>query len=284
MSILKDYRRVSQRHRCEVCGRPDWCLLSRDGTSVICARVPDGAERYITGLDGEHVGYLHRTGKAPVAYVAPEPEPVLSSLALDTILQQCHDDLDGENLANAAIALGVSQRSLLQLDIGWHKQYQAHSFPMRDAAGDSVGIRLRSPSTGRKWAIRGSRSGLFLASQCYQISGQLVICEGPTDTAAALTLELEAVGRPFCRGGTADLLSLVRQLGSSIVIVADSDGPGVAGAYALADAMFGVAAGIRIIKPRGKDMREWVKAGASRGVFDALVDNCPLYQQRKEAA
>lgn len=285
MSILTEYRRVSRQHRCLVCGRPDWCLLGRDGSAVVCSRVPDGSEKYLVDPDGNHVGWLHRTGKAPVEYVAPPPEPSLSAVAIADILRQCEDDMSGTCLVDAAVNLGVSQRSLLQLGIGWHRQYQAHSFPMSDAAGDPIGIRLRDPATGRKWAIRGSRSGLFLAAQAYRIGGQLVICEGPTDTAAALTLGLEAVGRPFCRGGTEMLLSLVRQLDTSVVIVADSDGPGVDGAHALADAMFGVARGIRVIRPLGsKDMREWVKSGASRAMFDAVVDNKPLWQRRKEAA
>jgi hypothetical protein len=254
-------------------------MLSRDGTSAICPRVPDGAARWL----GE-AGYLHHLTNTPAVpeYYKDyaEPEPTIDAAA---IASQCSAALTGENLHTTAVNLGVTQGALLAMDMGWHEQYKAHTFPMCNANGDAIGIRLRDPVTGRKWAIRGSRSGLFLAAQAYTIGGQLVVCEGPTDTAAALSLKLMAVGRPFCRGGTEYILSLVRQLHCAVVIVADIDGPGVDGAYSLADALFGAAVGIKVIRPRAKDMREWVRGGCSREMFDAVVDNCPLWQRRVAA-
>jgi hypothetical protein len=31
--------RVSRTHPCPVCGKPNWCLVSADGTAAICQRV-----------------------------------------------------------------------------------------------------------------------------------------------------------------------------------------------------------------------------------------------------
>jgi len=35
-----DLSRVTRRHPCPVCGKPDWCLASPDGTRVLCMRQP----------------------------------------------------------------------------------------------------------------------------------------------------------------------------------------------------------------------------------------------------
>ena len=39
MSLLTEFRRVSKREPCPVCGRPSWCLVRGDGGAVICARI-----------------------------------------------------------------------------------------------------------------------------------------------------------------------------------------------------------------------------------------------------
>ncbi len=125
---------------------------------------------------------------------------------------------------------------------------------MRDEMGSVIGIRLRR-SDGFKWAIRGSRNGLFIPAGAYFHHHTLCICEGPTDTAAALTLGLQVIGRPFCRGGTQMLVSFCRQLQAPVAIVSDADGPGIAGAEALADELVGVTK-VRVIRPlKGKDLR-----------------------------
>jgi 5S rRNA maturation endonuclease (ribonuclease M5) len=59
----------------------------------------------------------------------------------------------------------------------------------------------------------------------------VLICEGPSDTAALLDLGFSAVGRPSCNGGRKLLVELVQQRKpSSIVIVSDNDSPGQRGA------------------------------------------------------
>jgi hypothetical protein len=79
---------------------------------------------------------------------------------------------------------------------------------MMDVAGRVQGIRLRF-SNGRKLAVRGGREGLFVPSGL-AATNQLLICEGPTDTAALLDLGFAAVGRPSCAGGTRLLVELLR--------------------------------------------------------------------------
>ena len=52
--LSENWVRVSRNHPCPVCGKPDWCIISSDGTAVICPRIEEGSKRYIEGS-----GYLH---------------------------------------------------------------------------------------------------------------------------------------------------------------------------------------------------------------------------------
>jgi hypothetical protein len=109
-----------------------------------------------------------------------------------------------------------------------------------------------------------------------------VICEGPTDTAAALSLGLRAVGRPSCAGGVEALAALARRLRARhVTIVADHDAPhrrldgavwypGRAGAEALGHAIKRMW---RMVLPPAKDFRAWLHAGVTRQEFDSLCSN-----------
>jgi phage/plasmid primase-like uncharacterized protein len=141
---------------------------------------------------------------------------------------------------------------------------------MRDAAGEVRGIRLRGPD-GRKWAVRGGREGLFLPAGL-DVAQRLLICEGPTDTAAALDLGFAAVGRPSCTGGAGLLLRLVRERHpAEVVVVADGDPPGQRGARDLAAELRGYVRVVRVITPPAKDLREWLRAGATADNLAALI-------------
>jgi DNA primase len=141
---------------------------------------------------------------------------------------------------------------------------------MRDASGEIIGLRLRDPNTSAKRSVQGSAAGLF-----YDPDGianipsqsQVWIAEGASDTAALLSIGLDAVGIPSAKSGGDQLLELGRRiLPSEIVIMADGDGPGMASAKSLRSDLL-IVAGVRIIVPPSgiKDAREWINRGASRG-------------------
>ena len=104
-------------------------------------------------------------------------------------------------LQRLADTLGLSPESLERLGVGWSAKHDAWTFPMTDAQGDVLGIRLRLRN-GRKLSVRGSKEGLFLPAGL-EGGQQLLVAEGPTDTAALLDLGFAAVGRPSCTGGAA---------------------------------------------------------------------------------
>ena len=269
-------RRVNKRNPCPICGRPDWCGISPDGSKCICMRVSDGSVKQT-----ENGGFLHILHDDPnwqarprVRTVRLEPRKIkrhgLGELAsgygtaIEWSEQQC--------LAND---LGVTPESLNRLRIGLAKEYPAWSFPMHNAQEHVCGIRLRT-WTGKKFSVRGGREGLFWPVGL-DFSGQLLLCEGPTDLAALLDLGFNAVGRPSCSGGTKLLAKFVRTKAvRDVVIVSDVDphGAGQRGAESLATHLLPLVPTVRIIQPPDgvKDIRAWKQAGATRQDVLAAID------------
>ena len=105
---------------------------------------------------------------------------------------------------------------------------------MRNARGLVTGIRYRELGTGRKWSMRGSHDGLFLPRDGGGGEGPLVVCEGASDTAAALTLGWRGVGRSSCQCGGRLLADYILAEGvHEVAIFADNDPAGRHGATAL---------------------------------------------------
>ncbi len=148
---------------------------------------------------------------------------------------------------------------------------------MSNAHGQVVGIRLRRPD-GSKLSVKGGREGLFLP-EGIDAGGRLLVCEGPTDTAAVLDFGFPAVGRPSCTGGVRHVVDLVRRLAvPMVVIVADGDAPGRRGAENLASVLTAYCPAVRVIAPPAgiKDAREWKRRGATAADVQAAIDTAPV--------
>jgi phage/plasmid primase-like uncharacterized protein len=139
---------------------------------------------------------------------------------------------------------------------------------MHDGRGQVCGIRTRNPD-GSKRAVTGSRAGVFLAT--VTTDAEVMICEGPTDAAAALALGYEPIGRPSCTGQEIHVVDTLRRWGRDrTTICADADGPGVSGATRLAEVLRAARIAVRMVAPVGhKDLRDWWRAGARREHVDA---------------
>lgn len=261
--------RVTRRRPCPVCEKPDWCLVAEDGSRAICARVASDRRA------GE-AGWLHVLG----ASVLPTRRSQRRSVAIEigagdfealAAAAERFDDLDGpRDCGDLARELGVSPASLRRLRVGWNGW--AWTFPMVNARGATIGIRLRRPD-GSKLAEKGSRQGLFIPLGGAG-TGPLLITEGPTDLAAALDLGFEAIGRPSCSGGIELVSSYLRLTGrQDVVVFADSDSAGRQGAQALAKSI-ALVARVRIAAPplQFKDLRAWVRSGARREQLNAAIE------------
>lgn len=247
MSILRDYARVSKRAKCPICFHEDWCLISKDGTSAVCARVESSRRM------GD-AGWLHVLSD-PIpkrSSLAPTPLPVVRDLG--SLASECMRKAGICMVMDLASQLKVMTTSLYRLGVGWDGS--AYTFPMQDETGRVVGIRRRMPD-GSKLSVKGGHEGCFVPQGVIGDQTDVVLlCEGPTDTAAALDAGFPAIGRPSCTGGTKIVVALLK--GREAVIVSDDDGPGRAGAERLADALIDHRIACRIVLPRsGKDLRAW---------------------------
>ena len=192
-----------------------------------------------------------------------------------------HKGYDGDVVLveGLATALGVDDEALKALDVRFNPFEECWSFPMRNEEGKIVGLRFRELGGSRKWSAKGSKDGLFLsvngfAREDASKSGrELVIVEGPSDTAAALSLGLFVVGRSSCQTGAALLRALIRRVRPRIVtIVADNDTPGIRGAELLAGQLVGcqspstdyearLPVRVLVVPHPYKDLRAWYLTG-----------------------
>jgi len=270
MSILRDFARVTRRVPCPICSHPDWCMVSRDSETnpsrAICQRV-ESAKRY-----GE-AGWLHmlredgarRNGAVlRVLAVATPPDPRFATLA-----ERYARSLSVPLLGQLAGDLGLTSESLRRFDVGWTGN--AWSFPMRNEAGVVVGIALRRPD-GSKLAVTGSKLGLFVPRD---LGGdRLLVCEGQSDTAAALDLGFSAIGRPGAKSTRRLVCEFARRMApAQIVVVGDRDDVGQSGALELATALAVRCADVRVVMPPEgvKDLRAWKALGARHHDLESAI-------------
>lgn len=256
MRPASKWLRVSKAMKCRVCGRGDWCTYTPDGVAC-CMRVQ-------SDRPAKNGGWIHRGGSPAPFVPAPTPEPPQIDAA--SIMGKWLLETRPDARQALSVRLGVSEHSLGALDAAYAPQHAAWAFPMRDGNGNVVGIRLRADD-GRKWAVKGSRQGIFVPTIMSQ--DIVLVPEGPTDTAAALTLGFYALGRPSCNTGGREIAATVRRLGiRRVVMVADNDAPGLQGAARVA-AEIGLPH-VTFVPPC-KDLRQFVQLGGTRELIESQI-------------
>jgi 5S rRNA maturation endonuclease (ribonuclease M5) len=250
------WKRVTREFPCPICGKPDWCLVSADGSAAICARVqsPKPCGR-------SSAGWLHLLSNEPVSRwrTVERSKPRRPISEIQAVHRQCLKDCTVGHLERLASNLGLSLQSLIEVRVGYNVAKGCWSFPMRDEAGRVVGLRYRAAS-GKKWSEVGSREGLFYRPDF--LTNTLVIVEGASDTAALLTIACRScIGRASCTGNVEQLLSICRSHQfRRVVIVPDADAAGWTGSRRLAERLS--AAGINpdfLNLPAGiKDCRQCI--------------------------
>ncbi len=273
---MKDgWRRVSHEVPCPICKKTDWCMITTDGVKAICQRIES------TKKVGE-AGWLHDVAGPIAKEYAKLPPPVAEPKRTDLpeLAAEYAKKMDANELAKQAENLGVTTNSLINLSAGI--DCGAVTFPMKNSKCQVVGI-MRRFQDGNKLSVKGGTLGLFIPSclggpeQCEKI----LICEGATDTAAALSVGFyNLIGRPNCGAGGKMIRELVEARGvKRVIIISDNDDAGVHGARELAKILCG-AARVKIITPPAgiKDMRDWHKRGCTRQAVSLMTYVSPEYK------
>ena len=263
-------QRVSKETPCPVCGKSDWCLVAKDGSAAICQRIKEGSVKSC-----DEAGYLHILADRPKNQhrrpqrrftVGQDNRPDKDFTALQ---QQYNCQIKDEQVDSLSRQLGVSTQSLKRLCIGWDGE--AYTFGMSNDFGKIIGIRRRFPN-GNKVSLKGGKTGLFIPTDLSP-EGLLLICEGPTDTAAALDLGFAAIGRPNCNSKV-DMTARFAK-GREVVIIGDNDEVGKTGAEKLAEKLLLHCSSVKVIYPpdKAKDLRQWLRAGLTSGQLQQIVEN-----------
>ncbi len=206
---------ATKQHHCTICGGEDWCTFG--SVAMLCQRIESAYPAKVSGW------YHYYDGKGPRPMVPVKKAGKVHGAISD--FGRLHDLLFekyGQDSNMLALSLGVSIASLVDLQVAWCPTNRAYAFPMRSGEGEIIGIRLRNIS-GDKWAVTGSRQGIFIPDE--ELKAPICFLpEGPTNTAALLTLGLFAIGRPNVLCGGEQIKVALKRLGIfRAVIVADND-------------------------------------------------------------
>lgn len=252
-------------------------MVQEDMSAAICTSISEGGKKVGT----QDAGWLHvlvrdanpRKYKAPPKKFKPERLPNWNML-----VRNCQNNL--LDLSGLSKELGVTANSLSRLEVGWFRK--CYTFPMKDGNNRFIGIRMRAKKG--KFAIPGSKNAIFWPLGVLADSkNTLYISEGPTDTAALLDLGFDAIGRASCNTGFAYIKQMIEHHRRAVVIVGDKDEakkrldgslywPGHEGALILAKDLKPFVRSVKVIKPAWyKDVREWVRNGATRTKIELIV-------------
>lgn len=268
---MSNLQRVSKNEPCLICSKDSWCMF--DEKSSLCMRIP--SHRPLTMKGGE-TGWFHDNG-APRKEWKPQPKKEEVKIDAAKMMNEWRKFTLRTWLGNMADSIGVDIRSVMRLNPAWAFDWNAWAWPMTDGLGRVCGIRLRTDS-GRKFAVTGSRQGLFIPSG--EVSHRVYFCEGPTDAAALLSLGVYSIGRPSASGGILDIKQTIDRLRiREVVIIADNDddkytpdgrkfNPGFDGAASLQNH---IQVPSCVISLPTKDAREFVKDGGTKETLEYFV-------------
>ena len=183
--------------------------------------------------------------------------------------------LSASSARKLANELKVDPCALIRLGMGFH-QY-AYTFPMVSAEGEVVGIRTR-PVKGGKQTLKGGRLGLFIPDGV--TPGNLeAICEGESDTLAALTLGIGAIGIPCVGQAVGEAVAFARQSPVACpCVMADNGLVGREGAEEQVEALLAENVPCRLLFPPEPfgDLREWLIGGLTGDELRKAIESQPI--------
>ena len=228
--MRSDWIRVTRQQPCPACKKNDWCTRSADGRVAICMRVRSDKPT-------KNGGYIHRLGDGwspPPRYIRQRPRAKVQR-DWPSLAAKCHAAMTDDGWRYLGDELGLGTEPLKAMQVGWDGSQSCHTFPMRNDAGDAVGIRTRHQD-GKRSVSGSDGHGLFFVPSMLE-SQYLIVCEGPTDTAAIIDAGFKSVvGKPSCKLGDGYVVGIVRKLKPrGVLLIPDRDPPGLEGFSILAN-------------------------------------------------
>ena len=226
MSLLDEFYRVTKAKHCPICGHDSYCLIAKDESAVICPRTE-------SPKSWGQAGYFHplaphkKWGLRPLQ--STNSGKLVLRLQWETLQAYFLNRLRLDHFTKIAdeYNLGVSIFALMELGMGWDGKNI--TFPMYDSGYKVIGIQSRHTS-GQKLFLRKAQPGLFVPLKMikdpYWFPSVLYITEGATDTATALDLGFDAIGRAnalTCEGYIKKLVKDHKNILDKVVIIADND-------------------------------------------------------------
>ena len=141
----------NKKNPCPACNHSDWNCRMGD-KKFICMRIASEHP----AKDG---GFYHEYGEKKPAYIPPKRSAPKVNLDFDGMMKRYNFSV----CEKLALNLGVSEKSLCDLNAFWIPEYNSWAIPMRDGENKIIGIHLRCDD-GTKRAVVGSRNGLFIPS------------------------------------------------------------------------------------------------------------------------
>ncbi len=257
-------------------------------------------------VGSQHLGQVLAEARAHQGAVSPEMRHVAEAAESEPI-----DESVVEQLAKALWSplgdrahqflrdrRGLTEETLRRFQIGWHAERGRIAFPVRDAAGRVMNIRLYSPVAPDKmqaWATGYGGSRLY-PQQILAESDHVVLAEGEVDALTAIQIGIPAVTVGSATVDWHKNRHLARTFrGKNVTIVYDRADwePGVAAARKIAPVLLEEgAAGVRIMEwtddalaacgGEKADINDYLaKARRSRQEFQALLEQAtPFVVQR----
>lgn len=252
--VTFDGQRVSRSLPCPICShlhtRQGWCVVDPVRGLSICPRVESPQKI------GE-AGWLHGAQIAQGVHI--QRLLVLERSAVDwhKIWQSARDQCKQSDINRLAESICVDPEAIKKIGVGIYEGSWA--FAMRGGDNGVCGVKLRTPD-GKKLCVKGSRLGLVVPESYDSALNTLWITEGESDLAVAVSWNLNALGRMGCRSSVQQIVD--RSKGKEVVIIADRDEAGIAGATALVKSIGRMSRSVIVVQPNAKDLREWHLAGA----------------------
>ena len=302
-------QRVTRRNPCPICGNIDYCTVHGQRGIVGCMRRRDGAYRVGQSALGEQ--YWHRLSNQERDHLklppSRPPRPKLPHTHLMRLAKRWHGRaamVPGDLLQARADYWGVSREVVVRLRIGIARDYELRAMhtrcvwdsyftaPIFTATLKVCGIALQPPAYNtlppggndddrKKKMLTGSSPGLYVPAGLNDRKLLLVV-EGLSDTAAALHLGFDAIGR-FSNGSCADdVADFAERRGYAMVaVIPDNDPSSKPQAQEATrrglDALMGSLLTRRIdaitLRPsKAKDLRQWLNNGGTRDALLAAID------------